>query len=69
MKSDLRLKPHSVQPGVNVIELWHDGKFLATITPADGAGVRVVSKHGIQATPAPEDGSGVNVLEIVVRAE
>ena len=62
MKSELRLKPHTVQPGVNVIELWHDGKFLATIAPADGPGVRIVSKHGIQASPAPEDRSGANVL-------
>ena len=49
--------------------LPHDGKLIATIAPADGPGVRVVTKHGIQAKPAPEGRSGVNVMEITVRAE
>lgn len=69
MKAELRVKPHSVLPGVQIIEVWHDGRFVATVTGADGPGVRVISKHAMTARPAPEDGSGINVLEIVVRPE
>lgn len=44
MKTELRAVPHLVLPGQTVIELWHDGVFIGTVTGADGPGVRVVSK-------------------------
>jgi hypothetical protein len=28
-----------------VLEVWHDGRFIATVTGADGSGVRVICKH------------------------
>jgi hypothetical protein len=27
-----------------VVEVWHDGKFLATITGTEGPGVKIVTK-------------------------
>ena len=49
MKTELRAVPHSVVPGVTIFEVWHDGKFIATVTAADGPGVRVISKHPLEA--------------------
>ena len=50
MKTELRAVPHSIVPGATIFEVWHDGKFIATVTGADGPGVRVISKHPMQAT-------------------
>jgi hypothetical protein len=30
------------------LEVWHDGQFIATVTGADGPGVRVISKHAVK---------------------
>ena len=46
-KSQLRLKPHSVLPGEQVIEIWYQGKFIGQVTGAEGPGVRVISKYGM----------------------
>lgn len=27
--------------------VWHDGQFIATVTPADGPGVRIITKHPV----------------------
>jgi hypothetical protein len=43
MKTELRLLPHALVPGERVIELWHDGQFVGTVTGADGPGV--ITKH------------------------
>jgi len=32
MKTELRSKAHSMVPSQTVVEVWHGGKFLATIT-------------------------------------
>jgi len=45
MKTELRLRQHSVWVNHYVIELWYDDKFIGTVTGADGPGVRVISKH------------------------
>ncbi len=50
MKTELRAVPHTTRPGVTVFEVWHDGQFIASITGADGPGVRVFSKHPLKAT-------------------
>jgi hypothetical protein len=68
MKSKLRLQSHSVATGENVIEVWYDGVFLATLASGEGPTVRIVTKHNMTANPAPEDG-GVHVLEIRITAE
>lgn len=48
-KSELRLDPHRVLNDALVIEVWHDGEFIAAVYGADGPGVRVVSKHRLHA--------------------
>ncbi|HEV3440087.1 MAG TPA: hypothetical protein VG122_22155 [Gemmata sp.] len=48
MKTELRAVPHSIVPGATIFEVWHAGQFIATVTGADGPGVRVISKHPMQ---------------------
>lgn len=45
MKSEIIVKPHSVLPNAQVIEVWWNGRFIATVAGADGPGVRIISKH------------------------
>jgi hypothetical protein len=47
VKTELRPVPHSVT-GVTILELWHNGQFIATVTGADGPGLRVITKHPMQ---------------------
>jgi hypothetical protein len=54
MKTELRLAPHSGLPGQSVIELWHDGQFIGTVTGADGPGIRIVSSFTVVVLPAVE---------------
>jgi hypothetical protein len=68
VKTEIRATPHAVLKGVTVVEVWHDGKFLATIAGTEGPGVRVITKHGITAKQSPDHGSGVNVLEVSIKA-
>lgn len=65
MKSELKLAPHTRLPGAQVIEVWFGGKLIATVTGADGPGVRVLSKHPL-AIVATED--AINVVQVVVVA-
>jgi hypothetical protein len=69
MKTEIRVKPHAVVPGVNVLELWHDGRFIGTVTGADGPGVRVITKHGMKAKPGTTDGQPPNVMEVTILLE
>jgi hypothetical protein len=62
MKTELRADPHSVT-GVTILELWHDGQFIATVT--DGPGVRVISKHAMQVVHIEGE---PNVVEVRVYA-
>lgn len=57
MKTELRATPHSRIPGATVIEIWYDGQFIGQITGADGPGIRVFSKHGLNATHTVGDGT------------
>jgi hypothetical protein len=54
MKTELRLSPHALIAGQQVVEIWHDGKFIGEVTGADGPGVRVISKHPLMSSH--EDG-------------
>jgi hypothetical protein len=45
MRTELRVKDHSVLPDTKIIEIWYAGAFIGTVTPADGPGVRIVSKY------------------------
>lgn len=69
MKTELRAKPHSVLTGAVIVEIWHDGHFLATVAGADGPGVRIITKHGITARPETDDGSGINAMDVRIVAE
>jgi hypothetical protein len=70
MKSELRVVPHSELPGQNVIEVWHDGEFIATVTGATGPGVRVISKYINKVAP-PEvtvaNVPGAGFVSVVLR--
>lgn len=61
MKSELRLARHTVLPGQQVVEIWHDGEFIGQVTGADGPGVRVLSKYDLSAKIEP---GAVNVAEV-----
>ncbi len=47
MKTELRLAPHAILPGQQVVEVWHDGQFLGQVVGADGPGIRVLTKHAL----------------------
>jgi hypothetical protein len=51
MKTTLRL---SVLPDQSVVELWHDGQFIGTVTGADGPGVRIVTKFAVMVAPGED---------------
>ena len=44
MKTELRLAKHINNIDEAVIEVWHDGKFIATIYGSDSPGIRIISK-------------------------
>jgi hypothetical protein len=48
-KTELRAVAHSIVPGATIIEVWHDGQFIATVAGADGPGVGIISKYPMQA--------------------
>ena len=52
MKTQLQLAPHSTISNADVVELWHDGKLIGTVTGADGPGVRIESKYAVQVVNA-----------------
>ena len=64
MKTELRLKPHAILPGANIIEVWHEGEFIGEVTGADGPGVRIISRHSMQLSNVC--GPGPNVSEVRV---
>jgi hypothetical protein len=47
MKTTLRLRPHTLLPDTQVIEVWYGDQFIAEVTGADGPGVRVLSKYSL----------------------
>lgn len=61
MKAELKLKPHSMIPGAQVIEVWWGNRLVCTVAGADGPGVRIFSKHpldtGLIQIEAPESGN------------
>lgn len=48
MKAELRLNPHQVLRS-DVVEVWYGGEMIATIYGWDGPGIRVITKHQLQA--------------------
>lgn len=66
MKTQLRPVPHSVLPDQIVVELWHDGRFIGALYGADGRGVRLVTKHGVEFTSEPTGPGMPNCHEILI---
>lgn len=66
MKSELRLGRHAVIGGANVIEVWYQGQFIATVAGADGGGVRVISKHPIEVFTRGDDADPIGAVEIKI---
>lgn len=66
MKTELRLAPHGVLPGEQVIELWYAGQFIGTVYGADGPGLRLMTrgKPGVMFEPGAPD--GVRMLQIII---
>lgn len=65
MKTELRMAAHQIHPGATVVEVWWNGQFLAEVTGADGPGVRVITKHGVNLTVAKPDGPVVVEVGII----
>lgn len=67
MKTELRLAPHTVLPGANVIEIWYHGHLIGQVTGAEGPGVRVFSKYQIESHEIASDrATPVYIIEVVV---
>jgi hypothetical protein len=67
MRTELRVKPHTVLIGQSVYELWHNGEFIGQVTGADGAGVRVISKHPLTVTHTSGDGTAAQPDVVTVK--
>lgn len=38
--------PHSIRPGVHIVEVWNEGVFVGQVVPAeDGRSIKVISKY------------------------
>lgn len=48
MKTTLRLAPHSILIGQNIIEVWYEGKFIGQVTGLDGSGIKFISNYEIK---------------------
>lgn len=43
---EFRIAPHTVLPGVDVVEVWNAGVFVGLVCPADdGRSIKVISKY------------------------
>jgi len=67
MKTELRLAPHTVIEGANVVEIWHGGQFIGQISGAEGPGVRVMSKHPVAPLTYTDTTGGIPVRVTEVR--
>lgn len=54
VRTEFKVKPHLTRGGVEIVEVWIDGKFTATITPSDIQGVRIISKHIAEVSQTPQ---------------
>jgi hypothetical protein len=49
MKTEIRVREHTVLPGQQIVELWYDGELIGQVCGADGPGARVLSKYTMTA--------------------
>jgi hypothetical protein len=67
VKAELRLHAHTVLPDTNVVEVWFAGSLIATVTGADGPGVRIISKYPLALNVvAPDRATPLHVVEVTV---
>ena len=64
MKTELKLKPHSIVNGQNVIELWVGDKFIGTVVGTED-GVKVISKYKIE-TKVETDELMLDIAEVKI---
>lgn len=57
--------PHTSEPGVQVVEVWIEDEFVATITPGDApnGAIRVTSKYLAGPVAILDDLAPVTVVE------
>ena len=53
MKSELRFAEHSEIAGARTVEVWYGGQMIGCVYGADGPGVRVISKFGLELEQIP----------------
>ncbi len=53
MKSELRLAEHSVIGCARTIEVWYEGQMIGRVYGADGPGIQVISKFGLEMEQIP----------------
>ncbi len=58
---DFRIVPHSIRPGVRIVEVLLNGAVVGTISPGDRDSIRVISAH--IAETATEEGFAGEVIE------
>jgi hypothetical protein len=64
MKTKLRITQHSLLGGESVVEVWHNGAYVAEVTGADQPGVRIISKHPLSARRMTD--GFIEVLEVAI---
>lgn len=47
-KTALRIHPHHVLANADVVEIIHNGVHVGSITPIEGAGIRIVTKFPVE---------------------
>lgn len=67
-KSKLKLKPHTLIPEQDVVEVWYKNALVATVSGADGPGVRVITKHSMDIVRGGM-GETVGVIEVRIELE
>lgn len=68
MHTELILGEHFVINGRPTVQIMYGGRLLGVIYPEDGPGIRVISKHKMEADlqQAVTAGSLVNVMSVKV---
>lgn len=56
---DSEFRPGVLDTGEIMIEVFHKGVFVATVTPDTANGLRVFSKHKIKSSPIVETRPGL----------
>jgi hypothetical protein len=61
---EFRVVPSTTPPGVQVCEVWIEDKMVATITPSDHHGIRVISRWTLEPVDTLDIGDGVKLTQV-----